>query len=84
MLLGPVAASPDNACNAMGEGSQTQTQARRLPNQAETVFNPTDNAEDFISRVPVAEASKGSNDLDYLTASAPRLHAACTYFRWIR
>lgn len=45
-------------------------EARKLPNQAESVFNPTGNAEDFIRRVPVAESTKSVSDLDYLTASS--------------
>ncbi len=41
--------------------------ARKLPNQAESVFSNTDNAEDFIRRVPVAESTKTVSDLDYLS-----------------
>jgi len=39
----------------------------KLPGQAESLFAGTDRAEEFISRVPVAEATKSYSDLDYLT-----------------
>ncbi len=43
-------------------------EAGRLPNQAETLFTGTDNAEDIITRVQVADPDKKTvSDLDYLS-----------------
>lgn len=41
----------------------------KLPNQAESLFNPTKPADDLIAGLPVAERESGSSDLDYLTVS---------------
>lgn len=41
--------------------------AARLPNQAESVFNPIDSAVDVLIRLPVTDApTKSVSDLDYL------------------
>ncbi len=41
--------------------------AKRLPNQAETVFNPVDSADQVIARLPVSDvATKSYSDVDYL------------------
>ena len=52
-------------------------EAARLPNQADTVFSGTENAEDILLRMPVADTvTKSVSDLDYLSvrarAAAPR------------
>ena len=45
-------------------------EASRLPNQAETMFSGTGNAEDIIVGLAVADApTKSTSDLDYLSVS---------------
>lgn len=49
---------PDNLIRA---------QSRKIPNQADSVLNPSDRADGFLMGTgAVAEATKSSNDLDYL------------------
>lgn len=53
-------------------------EAGRLPNQAETLFTGTDNAEDIITRVPVADPDKKTvSDLDYLSVSHETFLGIC-------
>jgi hypothetical protein len=48
-------------------------EAARLPTQAETLFTGTDNAEDIITRVQVADPDKKTvSDLDYLSVRHAR------------
>ncbi len=51
------------------EYRRLDVQAKRLPNQADTIFGGTDSAEVIISRVP--SATKSVSDLDYLSVGAP-------------
>ena len=45
----------------------------KLPNQAESVFNPNDSASDVLTRMAVMDApTKSVSDLDYLTVGPSR------------